>query len=79
LVKERIMILMVDIKHEAILEASKEIKKCKKKCKILPTARFNMLNGSTDITYSGLVCDDRMGGEQTGVGAEYCNNCRLKK
>ena len=69
------MKLLIDIPHEAIIEAYEEIKKKEGICKILPKARFILRNNVDKIEYTCLVCDDRMGGKQTGIGAQYCENC----
>lgn len=70
------MKVIMDIDYEVILEAAKIIKRQKGKCKILPSARF-ILDKDGSIEFSTLVCD-RLNGNSTGVGAEYCKNC-IKK
>lgn len=72
------MIAMIDISHEAILEAAEQIKKKKGICKILPRARFILRDGDTNFEFNLLVCDNRMGGEQTGILALLCKNCKQK-
>lgn len=70
---------MVDIPHELILRAALEINNKRGVCNILPAARFIMPDGASDFQYGGLVCDNRMGGKKTGITAEHCHNCVLKK
>ena len=70
---------MVDIPHELILSAAAEIDKKRGVCNILPRARFSMCDGATSFYFDGLVCDERMGGKQTGVAAAQCRNCALEK
>ena len=73
------MKLMLDIPHEEILKAAEAIQKKKGICKILPRARFHMLDGRTTTVFAYLICDDRMEGKQTGDVAEHCKNCLLKE
>lgn len=70
------MLAMIDIPNEPMKEYLEELK-TKKHCKIPPAGRFT-INYDGTITYSGLVCDNRMGSKQTGVGASVCNNCKEK-
>lgn len=70
---------MVDIPHELILRAAEEINKKRGICNILPAARFSMASWDNEFKYDGLVCDNRMGGKQTGIAAAHCNNCALEK
>lgn len=72
------MKVIVDIPNEAILEAAKAIKKKDGICKILPKARFHILDGEDNFEFDLLVCDDRMKGEQTGIAAGHCKNCVIK-
>ena len=72
------MKVMVDIPHEAIIRAAEEVAKKGGVCKVLPCARF-IIDDAGRCYYFGLVCDARMFGEQTGVGAEYCKNCVAKE
>ena len=69
------MKVMVDIPNEAILKAAEAIKKKDGICKILPRARFHILDGRDNFEFNLLVCDARMGGEQTGISASHCKNC----
>lgn len=71
------MKVMVDIPHEALFKAVEEINKKRDICKILPKARLYC--DTEDFMFGGLVCDDRMGGEQTGVAAGHCKNCILEE
>lgn len=73
------MYISVDIQHEAIMAAAAAINKKKGTCKILPEARFLCGNNDTKLEYFCLVCDQRMGGEQTGTSAIDCTNCIQKK
>ena len=73
------MKLMLDISHEEILKVAEAIQKKKDVCKILPRARFHMLDGKTTTVFAYLICDDRMGGKQTGDVAATCKNCLLKE
>ena len=72
------MIGFLDIPHEVIEKAYREIQKKKGCCRILPAARVNICDDGA-LDFGGLVCDNRMGGEQTGVGAGHCHNCEKKK
>jgi len=63
----------VDIPQEVITRAYHEISKKVGICEILPMARVVLRKGTW--CYAGLVCDDRMEGQQTGVGAECCKQC----
>lgn len=69
------MKVMVDITHEQMFKAYKLIEKKRGVCDILPSARFSMSDGESYITFDTLVCDDRMGSKQTGISAQYCDNC----
>ena len=73
------MKLMLDISHEEILKVAEAIQKKKDVCKILPRARFHMLDGKTTTVFAYLICDDRMGGKQTGDAAANCKNCLLEE
>lgn len=68
---------MVDIPYEAIEKAYKAIQKKKKICRVLPSARFAIMENNKWM-FETLVCDDRMEGEQTGIAAECCTNCKQK-
>lgn len=61
-------------------EAKKFILEAEKKrgvCRVLPRGRFNI--SQEGFNFDGLVCTPRdMGGEATGVGAAYCENCISK-
>jgi hypothetical protein len=66
----------IDIENDELQKYFDAVRKKVGVCEILPRARFSLkTNGAP--TYSGLVCSEKMGGRQTGVGAEYCQNCKL--
>ena len=72
------MNVSVDLPYRVLKEAIDKIEEKKGVCKILPSARFHILGklfGDYKWRFSCLVCSDEMGGENTGVGAEYCTNC----
>lgn len=46
-------------------------------CRIPPRGRFAIVNDFPK--FDGLVCSQYMEGEQTGVSAETCRNCIIKK
>lgn len=61
-------------------EIAKYIKAAEKKkgvCHVPPAAQFSVSNGR--MRFDFLVCSDKMGGKQTGAGAETCTNCLRDK
>jgi hypothetical protein len=69
----------LNIPYEEIIKSYKDImeKKKQKVCKILPDSTF-FIREDGSISYFGLVCGHRMGGESTGVAAKWCKNCKTK-
>lgn len=66
----------IDVPAETILKAAEEIRKTEGKCPFPPMARLGMYRGTGEFHFDTLVCDDRkMGGNNTGAGAQYCDNC----
>ena len=66
----------LDIPSAELEKYMADAEKKKSVCKIVPRGRFAIFNN--DVHYTGLVCSTYdMGGEATGVGAEYCKNCQL--
>lgn len=68
----------MDITYEVIQKYLEVVEKKKGICKIMPEGRFHVADNGL-VSFQTLVCDDRMGGLQTGVSAEHCANCILKK
>jgi len=68
----------IDISNQEIEKYLRDVKKKIGICKILPRARFQItIKG---ILYDYLVCSpEDMNGEATGVSADMCKNCVLKK
>jgi len=67
----------IDIENDEIVKYLKDVKKKEGICRILPRGRFSLRRNGEPM-YDGLICSDKMGGEQTGVGAIGCRNC-IKK
>lgn len=67
----------VDIEWDQVEKMAGAVVEKEDVCKILPAGRFYLT--SKGLTYMGLVCSKKMGGKQTGVGAEYCNNCLVRE
>ena len=68
----------MDVDFENLERAYREAIKKKGICKVIPRSRFHVNDDGSQM-FSGLVCDPRLIGEQTGVGAEFCTNCIKKK
>lgn len=68
----------LDIENDEIEKYMEDVKLKRGICKILPIGRFNICRDGY-IHYGGLVCSYKMGGKATGVGAERCINCKIKK
>jgi len=67
----------LDIENEELQKYFDAVEKKRGICRHLPRGRFSIrLYG--EPAYEGLVCSNKMGGAQTGVGAEYCKNCQLR-
>jgi hypothetical protein len=77
--EEKTMKAMVDISAAVIGKAYAHIQKKKGTCKILPRARFKMCDWDTEFSFDCLVCSPLMGDKQTGIAAEHCRNCALKR
>jgi len=68
----------VDIENDELQKYFDAVQKKVGVCDFLPRARFSLqINGAP--VYDGLVCSEKMGGKQTGVGAEHCENCKLER
>ena len=63
----------IDIENDELAKYSTAVQKKIGVCRILPAGRFVFRDGQAH--YGGLVCSDKMGGLQTGCGAESCKNC----
>jgi hypothetical protein len=68
----------IDIENDELQKYFQAVQKKVGICDILPRARFALKTNGVPM-YDGLVCSEKMGGRQTGVGAEYCTNCQLEK
>lgn len=68
----------IDIENDELQKYFEAVNKKVGICDILPRARFSLVTNGGPI-YTGLVCSEKMGGRQTGIGAEYCNNCKIDK
>lgn len=68
----------IDIFYEEIMAYVDKAKKKKDVCRIMPDGRFNICSDGT-IRFNALVCSRRMGGNQTGVSAEWCENCKIER
>ena len=68
----------LDIENDELQKYFDAVKKREGVCRILPRGRFSLrLNGRP--MFNGLVCSEFMGGNQTGIGAEHCENCLLEE
>lgn len=67
----------LDIENDQLQKYFDAVQKKVGVCRILPRGRFALVNGFPK--FDGLVCSERMGGEQTGVAAETCKNCVIKR
>ena len=74
------MSVVVDIiiENDELQKYFKAMNKKAGVCRHLPSARFTVTN-SDRARFDCLVCSDKMGGKQTGVGAETCTNCTRDK
>lgn len=64
----------LDVPFSEIEKYMNEAKKKKGVCKIIPRARFSIVDG--DVFYDCLVCSTQdMGGKATGISASTCRNC----
>lgn len=68
----------IDIENDELQKYFDAVQKKIGICEILPRGRFSLRRNGEPM-YNGLVCSEKMGGRQTGVGAEYCENCLLEK
>ena len=67
----------IDIENDTIVEYLEKVKKKIGICKILPAGRFQITNEGIQFGY--LICSNKMGGDSTGIAAEYCKNCVLEQ
>jgi len=68
----------IDIENDELQKYFDAVQKKTGVCEILPCARFAMILNDRP-RYNGLVCSKKMGGRNTGVGAESCTNCFIEK
>lgn len=68
----------IDIENDELEKYHCDVQSKKKICKILPIGRFALKRDGT-VCYDSLVCSNKMGGDQTGVSAKWCTNCKIKK
>ena len=68
----------IDIENDELQKYFDAVQKKIGVCDILPRGRFSLrTNGVPE--YDVLVCSEKMGGRQTGVSAEWCENCVLER
>ena len=68
----------IDIENDELQKYFTAVSKKVGVCDILPRGRFALRTNGVP-TYNGLVCSDKIGGNQTGIGAEGCKNCVLDR
>ena len=68
----------IDIESNELKRYFDAVEKKKDICRILPGGRFSILKNGYP-RFDGLVCSDRMNGDQTGMGAENCENCKINR
>jgi hypothetical protein len=67
----------IDIENDELQKYYDDVESKKKDCIILPRGRFSLSRDGW-VHYDGLVCSEKMGGEQTGVACKWCTNCQRK-
>lgn len=67
----------LDVPFEQVREYYLRVLAKSSVCRFLPMARFGIRENGM-VVFDTMVCDNRMGGKNTGVAAESCRNCQLE-
>ena len=68
------VVASITVENDELQKYFNAVEKKRGVCRIMPAGRFHITDKDRP-RFDCLVCSDKMGGKQTGVGADTCTNC----